>query len=85
MLINAALLYYTFNQLSGGYYLTGYFIGLKLFMRFYTGGVRRAKSLADEKNEEGIRIFNIKNGSLMNRIQYARSSGYPYGVSVRSQ
>jgi len=76
LIINMALLYYAVNQLTGKYYLTGYFIGLKLFNKFYSGGIRRAESLANNKNEEELRIFNIKNSSLIERLHQANTSGY---------
>ena len=66
--INGTLLYYAFSQLYNKFYFTGYFVGLKLFNKFYSGGIRRAKSLAVEKNEKGIKTFNLKNSILMNRL-----------------
>lgn len=66
--INGTLLYYAFSQFYNKFYFTGYFVGLKLFNKFYSGGIRRAKSLAVEKNEKGIKTFNLKNSTLMNRF-----------------
>jgi len=66
--INGTLLYYAFSQLYNKFYFTGYFVGLKLFNKFYSGGIRRARSLALEKNEKGIKSFNLKNSTLMKRL-----------------
>jgi len=66
--INGTMLYYAFSQFYNKFYFTGYFVGLKLFNKFYSGGIRRAKSLAVEKNEKGIKAFNLKNSNLMSRF-----------------
>ena len=77
MSINAALLYYACSQFYNQFYCTGYFVGLKLFNRFYAGGIRRAKSLAEEKNEKGIKAFNLKNSDLMSRLYTINNLPHP--------
>jgi tetratricopeptide (TPR) repeat protein len=74
MSINGTLLYYAFSQLYNQFYCTGYFVGLKLFNKFYAGGIRRAKSLTEEKNQKGIKAFNVKNSNIMNRFYIVNTS-----------
>jgi uncharacterized protein (DUF2164 family) len=76
-IINLTFLYYTFSQFYSKYYFTGYFIGLRLFNKFYAGGIRRAKSLTEEKNENGVKAFNLENISLMSRFINTKSSENP--------
>jgi tetratricopeptide (TPR) repeat protein len=67
-LINASLLGYTVWEFYSQYYLTGYFIGLRFFRKFYIGGIKRADNLAMEKNKQEISKFNAANSSLIIRI-----------------
>ncbi len=67
-LINISLLGYSAWEIYSKYYITGNFIGLGFFNKFYMGGINRAYNLAIEKNEEGIKKFNAENSSLMIRI-----------------
>ena len=76
-IINLTFLYYTISQFYSKYYFTGYFIGLKLFNKFHAGGIRRAKSLTEEKNENGVKAFNSENISLMSRFINTKSSENP--------
>jgi len=76
-IINLTFLYYTFTQFYRKYYITGYFAGLKLFNKFHAGGIRRAKSLTEEKNENGVKTFNSENISLMSRFINTKSSENP--------
>ncbi|MCU0455241.1 MAG: hypothetical protein MUE74_02975 [Bacteroidales bacterium] len=66
-LINVTLLGFTIWELYTKYYFTGYIMGLRLFNRFYTSGIRRAVELAREKNTEVINKFNAANSELMFR------------------
>jgi tetratricopeptide (TPR) repeat protein len=65
LLLNAAFLGFGAWEFYSGYYLTGYFFGLRISNRFYLGGIRRANDLAKEKNEEGIRKFNNASSEIM--------------------
>jgi len=76
-IINLTFLYYTFSQSYSKHYFTGYFIGLRLFNKFYAGGIRRARSLTEEKNENGVKAFNLENISLMSRFINTKSSENP--------
>jgi len=42
------------------YYLTGYFVGLGLFQKFYFGGHRRSEILVNQCNYRRIKTFNNK-------------------------
>jgi tetratricopeptide (TPR) repeat protein len=68
LLINTSLLGYSVWEFYSQYYFTGYFIGLRFFKKFYTGGITRAGNLAVEKNKLGISKFNAENSSLMLQI-----------------
>ena len=67
-LINVSLLGFSIWEFYTKYYLTGYFVGLRLFNRFYAGGISRAGVLAREKNTEQLRKFNFENSNLMIKI-----------------
>lgn len=58
MTLNAGLFYLTLKGFFSDYYFTGNFISGKLFLKFYTGGIRRAKNLAEAKSEEEMNEFN---------------------------
>jgi hypothetical protein len=73
-LINAALLYYTFTEFYNKNYITGYFIGLGFFEKFYKGGRYRANLLAQNRNEEEIKKFNAEISSLIIKILNANHS-----------
>lgn len=68
LLLNAAFLGFSAWEFYTGYYLTGYFFGLRMSNRFYLGGIRRANDLAKERNEEGIRKFNYASSAMMKRV-----------------
>jgi TM2 domain-containing membrane protein YozV len=68
LIMNAALLGYSFFEFYSKYYFTGYFVGLGIFNKTYNGGMHRAKLLADEKNMEGINKFNVETSALLIRI-----------------
>lgn len=68
LLLNVAFLGFGAWEFYTGYYLTGYFFGLRMSNRFYLGGIRRANDLAREKNEEGIRKFNFASSSIIKRV-----------------
>lgn len=42
------------------YYLTSYFGGISLLMKFYTGGTRRSEFLANKRNYEQKQNFSLK-------------------------
>ena len=73
LLINASLLGYTVWEFYSQYYFTGYFIGLRFFKKFYTGGINRANNLAVIKNKMEITEFNSESSSLMLRINVTDS------------
>jgi tetratricopeptide (TPR) repeat protein len=73
--INASLLGYTIWEFYSKYYFTGDIIGLKLFGKFYIGGINRANNLAIEKNKHGILKFNAESSSLMIRVFDAKHCG----------
>jgi hypothetical protein len=67
-LINAAILGYSFYEFYSRYYFTGYIVGLGLLNKTYSGGLHRAKLLAEEKNRKSVNNFNMEAGSLMVKI-----------------
>jgi len=75
LFINVSFLGYTIWEFYSKYYLTGYLVGLRLFNKFYIGGINRANNLAIEKNKQGISKFNTENSSLMIKIIDAKVSG----------
>lgn len=75
LFINVSFLGYTLWEFYSKYYLTGYLVGLRLFNKFYIGGINRANNLAIEKNKQGISKFNTENSSLMIKIIDAKFSG----------
>lgn len=75
LFINASLLGYTIWEFYSKYYFTGDIIGLKLFSKFYIGGINRANYLAIAKNKQGISNINVENSSLMIKIVDSKSSG----------
>ena len=52
-----------------GYYLTGYFVGLGLFQKFYFGGVKRAVFLTKKNNFEKRQEFNEKVKKILSGIE----------------
>jgi len=64
-LMNASILTFAFYEFYYQYYFTGYLVGLGTFNKTYHGGMHRANLLAEEKNLDGIRKFNISASSLL--------------------
>jgi tetratricopeptide (TPR) repeat protein len=86
LLINGSILIYALREFNFRYYFTGYFVGLGLFNKMYTGGMHRANLLASEKNREGIRKFNAQNSSLMIKV-IGKSESYTHtraGIQLKS-
>ena len=81
LLMNASILGFAFYEFYTHYYFTGYFIGLGIFNKTYTGGMHRAYLLAEEKNASAINKFNVKNSSQLITVM---NSGYKRkpGISV---
>lgn len=67
LLIHLSLLGFAGWEFYSHCWITGYFVGLGLFNKFYHGGMHRAYLLAMQKNAEQIRLFNEKNSALMIR------------------
>jgi hypothetical protein len=80
LLMNASLLTFSFYEFYYQYYFTGYLVGLGVFNKTYHGGIHRANILAEEKNLDGIRKFNISASSLLINIIESKGSnlGFPY-------
>ena len=68
LLMNAAILGYAGFEFYSKYYFTGYFAGLGLFNKTYTGGMHRASLLAEEKNKENLNDFNLQNSMLLLKV-----------------
>ena len=79
LFMNASILGYAFCEFYTHYYFTGYFIGLSLFNKTYTGGMHRAYLLAEEKNLSQINKFNRQNSSLMIILMNSRDKRKSYG------
>jgi hypothetical protein len=79
LLMNASILSYAFYEFYTHYYFTGYFIGLSLFNKTYTGGMHRAYLLAEEKNLSQINNFNRQNSSLLIILMNSRDKRKSYG------
>jgi hypothetical protein len=77
LLMNASLLGYAAFEFYNKYYLTGYFVGLGLFNKTYTGGMHRAYLLAGEKNLTEINKFNALNSSLLIAVLSAGQAKKP--------
>lgn len=75
LLINASLLGYAGYEFYTHYFFTGYFVGLGLFNKTYTGGMHRASLLAGEKNMEKLNEFNRRNSLLLISFLNFRYSG----------
>ncbi len=77
-LMNASLLGFAFYEFYTEYYFTGYFAGLGLFNKTYTGGMHRANLLATDKNLKSMNKFNLDVSSLMLKVlgsdKYRKSS-----------
>ena len=67
-IMNAAILAFAGYEFYMKYYITGYFVGLGLLNKTYNGGWHRAELLAEEKNFEEIRKFNLKTSTLLMRV-----------------
>jgi len=67
-LMNASLLGFAFYEFYTEYYFTGYFVGLGLFNKTYTGGMHRANLLAIDKNLKSMNKFNLAVSSLMLKV-----------------
>jgi hypothetical protein len=67
-LMNASLLGFALYEFWHEYYFTGYFVGLGLFNKTYTGGMHRANLLAGSKNLKGMNNFNLEVSSLMVKV-----------------
>jgi hypothetical protein len=67
-LMNAAILGYSFYEFYSQYYFTGYFVGLGIFNKIYTGGIHRANLLAGEKNLKGMNKFNLEASTLIIKV-----------------
>ncbi|HCU61550.1 MAG TPA: hypothetical protein DGC94_10620 [Prolixibacteraceae bacterium] len=59
-LINASILTFAGIQAINHYYITGYLMGLGFFNKTYHGGMKRAVTLAQERNKEEMIRFNSK-------------------------
>jgi tetratricopeptide (TPR) repeat protein len=68
LLMNVSLLGYAGYEFYSRYYFTGYFVGLGIFNKTYTGGMHRANLLAGEKNLERLNDFNRENSLLLINI-----------------
>jgi hypothetical protein len=86
-LMNASLLTFSLYEFYYHYYFTGYLVGLGTFNKTYHGGMHRANLLADEKNLDGIRKFNISASSMLISIIDSKNSkdGFPYNSIKESQ
>lgn len=78
-LMNVSILGYAFYEFYTHYYFTGYFVGLSIFNKTYTGGMHRAYLLAGEKNLSQINKFNRENSSLMIILLNSRDKRKSYG------
>ena len=67
-LMNASLIGFAFYEFYTEYYFTGYFVGLGLFNKTYTGGMHRANLLAIDKNLKSMNKFNLAVSSLMLKV-----------------
>lgn len=76
-LINASLLGFSVWEFYTKYYFTGYFVGLRLFNKFYSGGIHRAGLMAKEKNLQGIKRFNAESSNLMMKVFETMPAGNP--------
>lgn len=65
LLIHLSLLGFAGWEFYSHCWITGYFVGLGLFNKFYHGGMHRAYLLAMQKNSVQIRLFNEKNSGLL--------------------
>jgi hypothetical protein len=81
LLMNTAILGYSFYEFYSHYYFTGYIVGLGIFNKTYTGGMHRANLLAGEKNLNAMNKFNLKASALMIRVLAA---GNPVKRSLKS-
>jgi tetratricopeptide (TPR) repeat protein len=72
LLMNAAILGYTFYEFYSRYYFTGYIVGLSVLNKTYNGGLKRARLLAGEKNQKDINMFNLEVSSLLIKVYLFR-------------
>jgi hypothetical protein len=70
LLINSSILVFAGHQVLNRYYITGYLAGLGLFNKTYHGGMKRAATLASQKNEALLSDFNSKIRSMIVRDIY---------------
>jgi tetratricopeptide (TPR) repeat protein len=75
LLMNASILTFSFYEFYSKYYFTGYLVGLGIFNKTYHGGMRRANLLAVERNQEGIRKFNLSATALLLNLIDSGSAG----------
>jgi hypothetical protein len=75
LLINTSLASVTALEFYSRLYLTGNFVGSRLFGKFYFGGVRRARTIARERNKSEIAEFNSANNLLMMEISKSEPNG----------
>jgi hypothetical protein len=66
-LMNVSVLGFAAYEFYTQYYFTGYFVGLGLLNKTYNGGIRRAGKLAEEKNQESMRQFNLHTSVILLR------------------
>jgi hypothetical protein len=61
--LQAAALGFAVYEFLDTYYITGYFVGLGMFQKFYFGGIRRAEYLVKKRNYQVTKKFNenVKN------------------------
>jgi TM2 domain-containing membrane protein YozV len=65
LLINSSILVFAGHQALNHYYITGYLAGLGLFNKTYHGGMKRAATLASQKNQALLSDFNSKIRSMI--------------------
>jgi hypothetical protein len=58
--LHAIIVSFTGYAIYKTYYLTSYFGGISLLMKFYTGGTRRSEFLANKRNYERKHNFSLK-------------------------
>jgi tetratricopeptide (TPR) repeat protein len=69
-LLNAALLGFGIHQLYYGFYFTAYIAGFSIFHKTYSGGMQRAKYLADLETDNKMMNFNQSAISIIRHITH---------------
>lgn len=65
LLINSSIIAFAGHQFIHKYYITGYLAGLGFFNKTYHGGMKRAATLASQKNKELLIHFNSQVNSVI--------------------